>query len=385
MKDEINIMTRKIVRLIFHIFYILPIKRNRILFESYKGKSYSCNPKYISEHLRDNYKEQYELIWVFKSPEAYKDIRGIVRCKYNSLQHFLYRFTSKVILCNMTDEVYLPKRKKQIVINTWHAGGAYKKVGLSYEATYSKAIQWQDDIVKKETSFYISSSELFTKYNIREAYGFEGEVLRIGLPRNDLFFDGDKVHFIKKKIERMFGIEEKQIILYAPTFRGDFAQAQSIKVQLPFDTVVRAAENRYGKPAVILNRSHYADFNKYDVVNSKVIDVTSYPDMQELLAAADLLITDYSSSIWDYALLARPCILYVPDLDEYIGERGTYTSIETWPGIIAENEKELELKIGNISDDEMKEKAAEHFAIFGTYETGNACRMLAQKIREVTG
>ena len=193
MKDEVNILVRKGIRFAFHLFFVFPIERNRIMFESYKGKSYSCNPKYVSEYLYNNHKNEFELVWVFREPEKHRDIKGITSVKYNSLKYFYYRFTSKIIICNMTDEVYLPKRKQQVVINTWHAGGAYKRVGLSYSATFSKATQWQDEIVRKETSYYVSSSALFTKYNIHEAYHYDGEVLNIGMPRNDCLFDRSKI------------------------------------------------------------------------------------------------------------------------------------------------------------------------------------------------
>ena len=84
MKDEINILVRKGIRFVFHLFFIFPIKRNRIMFESYKGKSYSCNPKYVSEYLYNNHKDEFELVWVFREPEKHRDIKGIKSVKYNS-------------------------------------------------------------------------------------------------------------------------------------------------------------------------------------------------------------------------------------------------------------------------------------------------------------
>ena len=383
MKDEVNILVRKGIRFAFHLFFVFPIKRNRIMFESYKGKSYSCNPKYVSEYLYNNHKNEFELVWVFREPEKHRDIKGITSVKYNSLKYFYYRFTSKIIICNMTDEVYLPKRKQQVVINTWHAGGAYKRVGLSYSATFSKATQWQDEIVRKETSYYVSSSALFTKYNIQEAYHYDGEVLNIGMPRNDCLFDRSTIELLSDKVRDSFKAQEKVIVLYAPTFRGDFSHAESLKVSLPFETVIREMENKYGKEAVIFNRSHYTSKDVYTGDNKKVIDVTSHEDMQELLAAADLLITDYSSSIWDFAILGKPCILYIPDFDEYMGDRGTYTPVEKWPGIIAKNESELENVIRDVSEEKCRQMADQHLKLFGSYENGNASALLSKKIREV--
>lgn len=383
MKDEINILVRKGIRFVFHLFFIFPIKRNRIMFESYKGKSYSCNPKYVSEYLYNNHKDEFELVWVFREPEKHRDIKGIKSVKYNSLKYFYYRFTSKIIICNVTDAVYLPKRKQQVVINTWHAGGAYKRVGLSCTVVLPKAAQWQNEIVRKETSYYVSSSVLFTKYNIREAYHYDGEVLDIGMPRNDCLVGGNKIEMLSDKVRSLFKAQGKVIVLYAPTFRGDFSHAESLKVSLPFETVIREVENKYGKEAVIFNRSHYASKDMYTGDNKKVIDVTSYEDMQELLAAADVLITDYSSSIWDFAILGRPCILYIPDFEEYMGDRGTYTPIEEWPGSIARNENGLENAIRAVSEEKCRQMADQHLKLFGSYENGNASERLYKKIREV--
>lgn len=383
MKDEINILVRKGIRFVFHLFFIFPIKRNRIMFESYKGKSYSCNPKYVSEYLYNNHKDEFELVWVFREPEKHRDIKGIKSVKYNSLKYFYYRFTSKIIICNVTDAVYLPKRKQQVVINTWHAGGAYKRVGLSCTVVLPKAAQWQNEIVRKETSYYVSSSVLFTKYNIREAYHYDGEVLDIGMPRNDCLVGGNKIEMLSDKVRSLFKAQGKVIVLYAPTFRGDFSHAESLKVSLPFETVIREVENKYGKEAVIFNRSHYTSKDMYTGDNKKVVDVTSYEDMQELLAAADVLITDYSSSIWDFAILGKPCILYIPDFEEYMDDRGTYTPIEEWPGIIAKNENGLENAIRDISGEECRQLADQHLKRFGSYEHGNASERLYKKIREV--
>lgn len=383
-KDELNILIRKFVRLCFRVFFFLPLKKNQILFESYYGKSYSCNPKYISEYLATHYPDRYKLIWIFNNPQSYESINNIFPVKRNSLKHFFYRFTSKVIICNMTDEVYLPKRAEQIIINTWHAGGAYKRVGLSYNSSHSKASIWQDKILNFETSYYISSSKLFTQYNIHEAYGYTGKVLEIGMPRNDIFFDFPKMEVQTEILRKDFNVLDKVIILYAPTFRGDFAHAEALTNRLPYEEIINAVEMKYKKKAVLFNRSHYADLNKYDVNMLNVIDVTNYPDMQSLLLIADILITDYSSCIWDFALLGKPCFLYIPDYTQYIGERGTYTPIQSWPGEIAYSVPELVNLICNSSIEKSRKIAYEHLNRFGSYETGNACAALCKKIEEAT-
>ena len=138
-----------------------------------------------------------------------------------------------------------------------------------------------------------------------------------------------------------------------------------------------------------------------------MVNVSDYPDMQELLCVADSLITDYSSCIWDYSLLARPCYLYVPDLDEYVNkEQGLFTPIESWYGVICRNNDELcaqmakadggaDAGAGNegngkaISGEEtsgketFKAMAERQLTTFGSYETGQACAKLHKLVKEL--
>ena len=120
-----------------------------------------------------------------------------------------------------------------------------------------------------------------------------------------------------------------------------------------------------------------------------MVNVSDYPDMQELLCAADSLITDYSSCIWDYSLLARPCYLFVPDLDEYVNkEQGLFTPIESWYGVICRNNDELcEEMVKAVSEatgrETFKAMAERQLSTFGSYETGQACAKLHKLVKEL--
>ncbi|MGU7966186.1 CDP-glycerol glycerophosphotransferase family protein [Streptococcus suis] len=383
--DYCNISIRVLIRNIFKIFYLFPVKTNRIMFKSFFGKTYTCNPKYIAEYINDKFNGEYELLFVLDNPEKQTVPSGIRVIKNKSLLFFFYRFTSKVIISNMTDEVYLPKRKSQIFIQTWHAGGAYKKVANSYRETQTLATRWQNKIVANETDYYLSSSELFTKYNIREAYSYNGVVLPFGMPRNDLFFHPKKLDMVNKKVATQFNLNDSYVVLYAPTFRGDYARNTPLDFSLPIDLIIKILEEKVGKQVTVFNRAHYNSNSQLNVstqYQTQVIDVSNYSDMQELLAVTDLLITDYSSSMWDYSLLKKPCILYVPDLSKYDSDRGMYTPVEDWPGYIAQNTNELESVLRNLSNQKVIEKAAAHQERFGSFECGKATEQLVNFILE---
>lgn len=378
--EYIKILIYIFIRILMRLFCIFPVTNNRILFESYKGRSYSCNPKYICEGLLRNANNQFEVIWVLDNQNNLAIPTGIKTVKKRSLANFYYHMTSKIIVANMVDDVYIPLRKDQVFINTWHAGGAYKKVGLSYNGIVSSKITaWQNKIIKKETSYYVSSSRLFTKYNIHDAYDFRGKIIDAGMPRNDLFFNDGHIKAAKDKVVNYYSISNSLVILYAPTFRGDYGKAEKINYSLPYDAIIRSFQDR-GISILILVRAHYVFAPLQGVVGDKVIDVSDYPDMQELLATADILITDYSSSIWDYSLMGRPCILYVPDCEEYLSERGTYTPMEKWPGRIVNTEKELIDSLLYIDYEYYKNKANKALEYYGSFEKGTATETILRLI-----
>ena len=135
---------------------------------------------------------------------------------------------------------------------------------------------------------------------------------------------------------------------------------------------------------VFLLRAHRYHDSAYQT-DKKVLDVTDYPDMQELLCAADLLITDYSSCMWDFALRRKPCLLYVPDLDQYDGDRGFFTPIRDWPGLICRTADELCETAAKLDEEVCAQKAEEHLAKLGSYETGTAAQQVCDRILQVTG
>jgi len=110
------------------------------------------------------------------------------------------------------------------------------------------------------------------------------------------------------------------------------------------------------------------------------IDASNYPDMQELLYAADVLITDYSSSMWDFSLTRRPCFLYATDLNYYDLDRGFYSDIHTWPYPLAESNSALIKNIKQFNNDQYQKNIQKHWDALGSYESGHACETVANYI-----
>ena len=384
-KTYLYIFIKSIIRLCTRLMFIFPIKKNRIFFEAFQGRNYSCNPKYVFESIKDD--KSLEIIWSLRDINKINAKDNVKVVKYRSLKWLYYQTTAAVIVNNATPTIAIPKRKGQTFIETWHGGGAYKTSNSKavIVSKYSNIrVKWNRNKINEKIDYYLSSSELFSRYKIREGDGYQGEIIQSGMPRNDIFFDSNTVSLINNKVRRHYKIDDNDmVILYAPTWRGtNLNDTRKVEIFIDFDNIVQSIMKAQNKEVTILFRKHYADKHDYGN-NEKVIDVSDYPDMQELLCASDMLITDYSSTMWDYALLNRPCFLFVTDYEEYaFSEQGLFTPIETWPGIICEDNKALADNINSINRDAYEQKIANYLERSGNYERGNARDIVAKLIKE---
>lgn len=357
------------------IFFVFPIKNNRIFFSAYSGRQYSCNPKYISDWIEQNYKEKFEIIWAFNEPDAFSDLknRNIKCVKFKGIKYLYYLLTSKIVIDNVESWSVLPKRTGQYVINTWHGGGAYKGVGLKRKDT-SETLDKNMLRKNERISIYLSSSKAFSQMTLRESFQYNGKIMECGMPRNDLLMKNDenKKNIIKEKL----GIDKKTgIVIYAPTFRHDL----KYKYMLNYEKTLDALKNRFGKEWIMLIRTHYYLQSK-KIESSKVKNVSDYPDMQELLLISDVLITDYSSSIWDFSLMEKPCFLFMPDYNEYIDEREFYTPIQEWPYPASFSMEDLEDKIIKYDHEVAKKRILNHHIKLGICESGKASEIVGKEI-----
>ena len=363
-------------RLFTKLFWIVPLKSNKIFFSSYEGKQYACNPKAVYEELK-NEKKSYCYIWEYNSysiPDELKQNVTIV--KHNSLSYFFHLLTAKYIITNSGISAAISLRKKQVCVNTWHGGGAYKKVGAVVDEKINGTDCKELAIMAKQTSYFLSSSREFTNVMEKSTFISQNKFLNIGMPRNDIFFLPLKMEILRKKVRDYYNLsDDKKVVLFAPTYRGKSGNMHYSTLIPDIDNLTKALKNKFGGEWMVLYRSHYY---KTTVENNPlVIDVSEYQDMQELLCLADVLITDYSSCIWDYSLIFRQCFLFVPDLEEYENERGGfYTQISSWPGIICKNDEELANKIFCYNRTEYIQKVESHHSSLVSYDKGTATKQL---------
>ncbi len=392
MKDYIKALAVLSIRFLLRLGFILPVRKKRILFSAGEGRQFSCNPKYIFEDLyKSAHNHFFEFIWVLNDPQKLPaEYRGKVKTvKFLSLKHILALLTSGTIVSNLGIEPILPKRRSQTFINTWHGGGAYKVVS-SDMGMYSPAQRYyarlMRDLRSKSTDIFLSSCRRFTEVSARDFNIGEEKFVATGLPRNDRFFSETPAEREnhRKDFMKRYGIpEENMLVLYAPTFRGNHHSQSDIDNQVCCKEVAEAISQRFGRPVSFLFRSHISKESPLSASSQtglSIIDMTSYPDMQDLLDYADVLITDYSSSIWDYSLTGKPAFLFTPDLAAYLADRGFYTPIERWPFTYAESVEQLCGRIREFSEKDCKARIERHWKELGSYEEGKATESVSDII-----
>ena len=358
------------------------VKPRRVMCWAYNFKQYGCNPRYLTEYVLQNYPDM-ELWWVFRRGVDTTAVDPRVKIvRFRSWQYYKLLATAEFLVTNARTNphrIYWHKRKDQKYLMLWHAGVALKRVERDAEAQLSFSYIRRAKNDSKVCDLMISGSRMHTEL-IYSSFWYDGEVLECGIPRNDIFFNKEQHTVFRERVTKMYGIDaESRIVLYAPTFRRD----GSIEpYRINWAKVIPTLQKKFGGDRVsVIVRLHPNLMGKVDtsslVAYDGVVDGTMYHDMQELLCVADMLITDYSSSMFDFSLQGKPCLLYAPDMALY--DRGYYFNLKELPYPYSENEMELISNIENFDAVTYAHDLDEFLAQrVGVKERGDAAKSLAQ-------
>ena len=363
---------------------IFPVVNNRVVLCNCLSYKYSGNPKYVSEYLKEHYSGKFDLVYIVNKNGDYDYLRqqGIRTVKANSLKQYFYEITSKVYLTNSGGISYVPFSKKQYVINTWHGGGSYKKDGDFY---YEQNIFYrlETNLTARKTSVILSTNRQSTEIHMDTMRMPLNKFWEIGMPRNDILIRGDEEKY--KKTRKNIGLgDEEKLVLYAPTYRHLNGPA-AISYNIDAKRVCAALSKRFGGKWKFAMRLHPTVVNRDGVIPNDAIDLTDYEDIQELLLAADVMINDFSSSMWDFMLTGKPCFTYAVDLQNYVATTQVYTPVEEWPFPQSTNNDELEESILNFDEDKYRGACAHHYNSLRGCETGRACELVCERIAKVCG
>lgn len=363
-----------ILKILFNMFQLLPLKEKVVFVVSFEQ-----NSLYIYDEMKHQ-KIPYEVVFLCKSGccnqfrkknentitfepfhiiDFMKSIYHLSTSKYIIVDNY-YAFLS---VMNLRDNVQC--------IQIWHAAGAIKSFGFMDQSVRKRSKRAQKRFSRVYNRFekvIVGSDEMAHVFT--EAFHLPSDaIIRTGVPRTDLFFD--KKEQEKKKqylLSRYTELNNKKVILYAPTFRDN--ELDQFQLKLDIDLMYQ----ELGKDYVLLVKLHPAIINKTyynEQYPGFVYDFSDYKNVNELLLITDFLITDYSSIPFEFALLERPMIFYPYDLESYEKERGIWKEYEQLvPGPIVFTTKDI---ITLIKEDQFDLQAINDFSKkWNKYSNGHA-------------
>lgn len=359
-------------QLIFRLFKL----RECIVFNHFQGKGLGDDPKYILLEIL-NKPEHPQLVWLVSTNDIVVP-EGVKKVKIDSIESIFYITTAKVWVNNERTVFYrYKKRKGQFYIQTWHATLWLKKVEdeanlLPEQVNNSKIDAQLTDLM------YTNSNFVYEIY--RNHFWYNGKILKTDVPRVSVYYK--QPIELRKRVLKYFKLDSKlRLVLYAPTFRNTFNKNIYM---LDFQKIKETLDTKLNTKCVILVRLHpgitkYADnLIKY---SDDIINASSYPDMAELICVSDILITDFSSCMFDFGILRKPCFLIAKDYDEYIKkERGLLFDLKDLPFKLSLTEEELIERIKLFDHDLYNSNCNQFYNNIGFYDSGNGSRIIAELI-----
>lgn len=363
--------------MLFYIFRLLPINQSKVVFMNIWG--FGDNTKYIAEELikiRDNI----DIIYITNNPKSANSNSQIKLLKTNSLSAIYALATAKVWVETNRKEGYIRKRKGQYYIQTWHGGLPLKKIEGDCEEflgeDYIKRAKWDSSI----TDLYISNGKFCTQM-YKRAFWYSGKILEYGMPRNDILFSRSLERV--KSTRKSFGINENvSIAIYAPTYRESGNTGAYLKDITKLHDVLCESTGREVAIIIRLHPLRAADNNIYEY-NNFILNGSKSRDMYELMEAADYLITDYSNTMFEFAMMKKPVFLYAKDIEEYEKDRGLYFSQNEIPFPVAKEEEKLWENIKGFNITSYLEETERFLLKAGVRETGMASYKTALYISKI--
>lgn len=370
------------------VFIKLPINKKRVMFESFLGRNVSGNPKYLYEQMiKDGLDNKYDLIWILNNIDEPINGSG-KKVKRKTLKYYYYMATSKywIFNCRQADEII--KRKENIYLQTWH-GTPLKKLAMDMD---NVNMAGQTDINEYKEKFYNNSRRWdylliqndYSREIFKKAFAFNKTILN-GYPANDILYTENNKESIDKIKDKLNIPKNKKIILYAPTWRDDNFYKKGhyrMNIELDLDRMQKELGNEY----IILLRMHYLITNNINIEKYKgfVYDYSQGYDIQELYLVSDILITDYSSVMFDYSNLNRPIIFFTYDIEQYRDAlRGFYFDFEEEaPGpLVVDTEGVIEcLKSIDDINKQYKNKKEKFYNKFCHIDDGNKAKEILDAI-----
>lgn len=372
---------------LLYLLRLFPIKKNKVVVCVSSGRLYDDNQKFIMEELH-KLRPNADIVWVKDPKFAYELPEWIRSVKWCSLRWVYEYVTAKIWTDNCIVFTYFVKRKGQLYVETWHGGLGIKKVAndMIGELATNRRPLFLKNISDKADVYISNSDHLSVIY--RRAFKFHGPIWKCGYPKNDMLVQNNPED--GERARRELGIPMNcKVLLYAPTWRLQFTKEEHIDMKV-YDLDLRRLKKllteKFGGEWTMVIRFHpnlrlYA--KDYQKARPEVMDVTDYQDMQRLLMATDVMVSDYSSCIFDAALRRIPCFTYATDFEQYkYEERGVYYEMEELPFPYAKNNDEMEQNVKTFDMEDYLKRWDAFTVRMGLNETGHSAKDIAQKMAD---
>ncbi len=346
---------------------LLPVQKQKIVFSNFNGGGFGDNSRYVAEECIRR-KIPHKLFWICERPGCtFPPELTVIRP--NTLRFVYHMSTSGFWVDNTRKLYYLKKKKSQTYIQLWHGGPGLKRIerdagnGLSPEyIAYAKKDSQNIDLLLSCCKFCTDC--------YRSCFWYDGPILEKGIPKNDLYFRN--IPAMRRMVRSYYQLsEDTRLVLYVPTWREN----RKLHVyHLDFEGCLDAFEKRFGGQWIMLVRLHpnvnAADFDIH--YTDRVLNASPYDNVQELLAAGDAVITDYSSCGFDYIQLDRLSLFYAEDYEEMGKDKGYYFELDELPVPKAFSNAEMIQNILNYSPGEWQKKREIFMNKMNYYDDGHA-------------
>lgn len=346
--NTVRLIPTLLIKFLLQTVYLIsnicfPVQKRKIVFASYRTSHIEGNLLYLYMELKRRY-PNYQYVQILKKPSS---------TTMGKIMHLFHMFKATYHLATshyfFVDDYYFPlyivkPRKITKVIQVWHGAGAFKKFGYSTigkEFGSSKHYLRHVKIHSNYSKVIVSAKEVVPFF--AEAFRMnKDKILPVGLPRADFLFQKDKHEGVKQKLYKKYPeLKEKKLILFAPTYRTNQCGHSIKQTFIDFSQLYSILGDTY---AVILKLHPYVESN-LEIDNNLqgfVYKLDSEFETEEIIVISDILVTDYSSIIFDYSLMEQPIAFYTNDLEEYINERDFYYDYKSFvPGPIFNNTEKL--------------------------------------------
>lgn len=361
-------------RFLCPILRLLPVKKKWIVFESMWGGKYSCNPRHLYEYIDKNHPD-YTCIWSLKD-EHTPIVGNGIRVRRQSLKYLYYMARAKYFVNNVNFEDAFVKRKNQIEVQTMH-GTPLKTIGLDVPGDFPTKKSINNYVRKCKRWDYLIVQSKFVADLAPSAFKFDKEYMNTGYPRTDILYHSDNTE-TKKQMKQKLGLpEDKKVIMYAPTWR--------VKNRFDLMLDLKKMRQKLSDEYILILRLHHFSVKNWKGVphDGFVYDLTNYQSIEDLYIITDILITDYSSVMFDYAVLNRPMLFYTYDLENYRDNlRGFNIDIETEsPGPLLFTSDEVINAIENI--EKTIEQSKDRVNAFNKKYIEYECGQSSEKVFEI--